>query len=69
MSTNETLPPSYFDAVYAASSDPWQFATSDYERAKYAATVAALPKPHFEQAFEIGCSIGVLTGLLAQRCS
>lgn len=69
MSASETLPPGYFDGVYAASADPWQFATSDYERAKYAATLAALPRPHFESAFEIGCSIGVLTGLLAQRCS
>ena len=69
MAVNDTLPPGYFDKVYAASVDPWQFATSDYERAKYAATVAALPKPHFEHAFEIGCSIGILTSLLAQRCS
>lgn len=69
MSVGETLPPGYFDGVYAASVDPWQFATSDYERAKYEATLAALPKPHFERAFEIGCSIGILTGLLARRCS
>lgn len=69
MSANETLPPGYFDDVYAASIDPWQFATSDYERAKYEATLAALPQPQFERAFEIGCSIGVLTGLLAQRCN
>ncbi len=65
----ESLPPGYFDSVYAANADPWHFATSEYERTKYAATLAALPQPHFERAFEIGCSIGVLTGLLAQRCS
>ena len=40
-----------------------------YEQAKYAATMAALPNRQFERAFEIGCSIGVLTALLAPRCS
>jgi SAM-dependent methyltransferase len=63
-----TLPPGYFDAVYAASADPWQFAASAYEQAKYQATLAALPRPQFDRAFEIGCSIGVLTALLAPRC-
>ena len=64
----DTLSPDYFDAVYRANDDPWQFATSPYERDKYAATLAALPKPMYDSAFEIGCSIGVLTGQLATRC-
>lgn len=68
MKTDETLSPAYFDDVYAANADPWQFETSAYERAKYAATLAALPRQHFARAFEIGCSIGVLTKLLAPRC-
>ena len=63
-----TLDPGYFDDVYRASTDPWQFASSAYEREKYAATLAALPRPHYERAFEIGGSIGVLTAQLAQRC-
>lgn len=63
-----SLPATYFDAVYAAHADPWQFETSAYERSKYAATLAALPRPRFESAFEIGCSIGVLTAELAGRC-
>ena len=63
-----TLDPGYFDDVYRASNDPWQFASSAYEREKYAATLAALPRPHYERAFEIGGSIGVLTAQLAQRC-
>jgi SAM-dependent methyltransferase len=66
---DQTLPPDYFDAVYAANADPWQFATSDYERAKYAATMAALPAARYESVFEIGCSIGVLTAALADRCA
>jgi SAM-dependent methyltransferase len=63
-----TLPPDYFDKVYQANTDPWQFASSPYEREKYAATLAALPRPHYGRAFEIGCSIGVLTAQLALQC-
>ncbi len=63
-----SLPPAYFDALYARDVDPWRFAASDYERAKYAATLAALPRPRYRQALEVGCSIGVLTAQLAPRC-
>jgi SAM-dependent methyltransferase len=63
-----TLPPEYFDHVYQANRDPWNFETSPYEREKYAATLAALPRPHYARAFEIGCSLGVLTAQLAPRC-
>jgi SAM-dependent methyltransferase len=58
----------YFDRLYAASADPWDFETSEYERDKYLATVEALGERRFQNAFEIGCSIGVLTSLLAGRC-
>ena len=64
----QTLDPAYFDAVYASDPDPWKFASSDYERSKYAVTLAALPKPRYLRALEIGCSIGVLTRELAARC-
>jgi trans-aconitate methyltransferase len=64
----ETLGPTYFDAVYASDPDPWKFASSVYERNKYASTLAALPKPRYSRALEIGCSIGVLTRELAARC-
>ena len=63
-----TLPPEYFDQVYQANRDPWNFETSPYERTKYAATLAALPRPHYAEAFEIGCSLGVLSAQLAPRC-
>jgi trans-aconitate methyltransferase len=68
MITKQTLGSDYFDSVYAANDDPWQFASSPYERDKYAATMAALPCERYESAFEIGCSIGVLTQQLATRC-
>lgn len=63
-----SLPSSYFDERYAADPDPWQFETSDYERAKYAATLDALPRDRYSSALEVGCSIGVLTEALARRC-
>jgi SAM-dependent methyltransferase len=64
----ETLPAAYFDRLYATDSDPWRFASSDYEAAKYTATLAALSKARYRSALEVGCSIGVLTSQLALRC-
>jgi predicted TPR repeat methyltransferase len=54
------LTAAYFDDLYAAERDPWEFETSPYEQAKYDATIAALPRG-YETGLEIGCSIGVLT--------
>jgi LmbE family N-acetylglucosaminyl deacetylase len=56
-----------FDAVHAASPDPWNFTSSWYERRKRAVTLAALPAARYRRALEVGCSIGVLTGELAER--
>lgn len=67
--SNTSLPPEYFDAVYRANTDPWHFETSPYEHAKYERTLAALPRPAYANAFEIGCSLGVLTQQLASRCA
>ena len=70
MSRFETsIPPTYFDDMYARDPDPWRFAQSDYERDKYAATLAALPRLHYVATLEVGCSIGVLTRQLAGRCN
>ncbi|KQP95376.1 class I SAM-dependent methyltransferase [Methylobacterium sp. Leaf117] len=63
-----TLPADYFTDLYAANPDPWDFTTSPYEHAKYAATLAALGRPTYAEALEIGCSIGVMTRRLADRC-
>ena len=65
--TGDARDPDYFDALYAADADPWRFETSDYEAAKYADTIAALPRQHYAAAVEFGCSIGVLTEQLAGR--
>jgi hypothetical protein len=59
---------SYFDEMYSDDPDPWGFESSWYEQRKYALTVAALPEPLYHSGFEPGCSVGVLTSLLAPRC-
>lgn len=58
----------HFEALYGGSADPWNFEASAYERDKYAATLAALNGRQYRNAIEIGCSIGVLSALLAERC-
>ena len=63
-----TLESGYFDSMYAASADPWGFTERWYEMRKYAISVAMLPRQRYAEAFEPGCSIGVLTELLAPRC-
>ncbi len=63
----EPLTATFFERLYERTDDPWSFATSPYENAKYDATLAHLGT-HYAHAFEIGCSIGVLTERLAARC-
>ncbi|MCW6509394.1 SAM-dependent methyltransferase [Lichenifustis flavocetrariae] len=66
---DETLPLSHFEAFYARGGpDPWHFATSRYEAAKYDATLSALPRARYAKALEVGCSVGVFTARLAERC-
>ena len=61
-------PAADFEALYAAEEDPWGFASSPYEQAKYAETLAALGERRFRRGLELGCAIGVLTERLAPRC-
>lgn len=58
-----------FEARYRAEPDPWGYDSSPYERAKYAATLAACGPGPFRRALELGASIGVLSALLAPRCA
>ena len=59
---------SVFDRIYARGEDPWDFEGSAYEIAKYHQTLAALPRARFACGLEVGCSIGVQTRRLAERC-
>ncbi len=58
----------YFEQMYTDNPDPWGFESRWYEQRKYASTLAALTRPHYGSVFEPGCSIGVLSALLARRC-
>lgn len=69
MRKTRSLGQAYFDALYAAKSDPWDFAASAYEDEKYSATIAALGSERAGLALEVGCSIGVLTQRLAAHCT
>ena len=58
-----------FDRFYAdAGDDPWGFTDRWYELRKRSLTMAILPRERFGRVFEPGCSIGMLTELLAGRC-
>ncbi len=59
----------YFDNLYAESSDPWSFETSEYEREKYERTLGVLAeRGRYRRVLEAGCSIGVFTAILAPLC-
>jgi SAM-dependent methyltransferase len=62
-----TLGPEYFDELYRRHPDPWGFRTRWYETRKRHLTMAALPDQRYASVFEPGCSIGLLTQLLAAR--
>lgn len=64
----QSLPPDYFERMYAGDPDPWRFETSPYEAAKYDATLAALGGKRYGRALEVGCANGVLTQRLAKHC-
>lgn len=59
----------YFENLYTADPDPWNYASSNYEARKYAATLGVLPRATYQRGLELGCSIGVLTAKLATICN
>ena len=58
----------HFEALYAASSDPWNVRDAWYEQRKRTLLLAALPQQRYASAFEPGCGNGELTAALASRC-
>ena len=64
----QTLGEDYFAKIYAEEDDPWGFESRAYEAEKYARTIASLPRERYRRAFEVGCSVGVLSELLLRRC-
>ena len=57
----------HLTALYRDTDDPWNFRTSSYERAKFAATLDALPGRRFAHVLELGCGNGELGRRLALR--
>ena len=58
----------HFEALYAASDDPWGVRESWYERRKRNLLLACLDRPRFASAFEPGCGNGEMSVALAARC-
>lgn len=58
----------FFDEKYRSASDPWQFTTDPYELGRYQAIVRHVDPARHHRVFEPGCSVGVLTEMLAARC-
>jgi SAM-dependent methyltransferase len=58
----------HFEALYAASDDPWHVRDAWYEQRKRAVVLASLPNERYASAFEPGCGNGELTAALALRC-
>lgn len=59
----------YFAELYRINNgDPWQYEQRWYEKRKRDMTLAVLPYPKFKNGIEIGCSNGVLSAELAERC-
>lgn len=64
----DTTSGDFFESKYRIHSDPWQFASSEYEASRYGVTFNALKHRRYRRAFEPGCSIGILTRKLATIC-
>jgi SAM-dependent methyltransferase len=66
--TTNTTSQEFFEAKYRENSDPWTFASNDYEQDRYSAILRVLDHRRYRRAFEPGCSIGILTARLASIC-
>jgi len=62
------LAANYFSRMHALSQDPWGLRTRWHESRKRRITRAALPRRHYDAAFELGCSVGELGATLAPLC-
>jgi SAM-dependent methyltransferase len=65
----EPWSPEAFEARYRTEGDPWDFAHSAFEQARYDDLMQCLPRAHYEHAYEPGCAVGALTERLARRCA
>lgn len=57
----------HFERLHREREDPWSVRSRWYERRKRAVVAATLPRESYGRAFEVGCSVGELTAVLAER--
>jgi SAM-dependent methyltransferase len=68
MTAPRSLGADYFEGIFMSDEDPWDLATSDYERRKFDRTIAVLQDRRYTAALEVGCAHGVLTERLHHLC-
>lgn len=68
MSASGSLGADYFEGIFASDEDPWNLASSEYERRKFDRTISALGERRYGNALEVGCAHGVLTKCLLPLC-
>lgn len=68
MTASGSLGADYFEGIFASDEDPWNLASSEYERRKFDRTIAALAGQHYRHTLEVGCAHGVLTQRLLPLC-
>ena len=67
LTSAEQAPDDRLDRLHADDADPWGAESRWYEQRKRSLLLAALPRPRFTRALEVGCSTGVLTESLLGR--
>lgn len=68
MRRTSSLGQDYFEGIFARDDDPWELASSDYERAKFERSIAAINDRRHASGLEVGCAQGVLTQRLLPLC-
>lgn len=58
----------YFEEIYRASDDPWQYQSRWYEVRKRQLCLASLVHSRYRNGIELGCANGVFSEALAERC-
>lgn len=65
----ELTPDTALEDLHADDPDPWGVDSRWYEERKRDLVLAALPRPSFRHALEVGASTGALAADLAPRCA
>lgn len=58
----------YFNQLYEQNDDPWSYADRWYEHRKRAICLSLLLYDQYEKVLELGCSNGIFSQELAERC-